>query len=626
MSVSWKISAVRLFLKIETLWKLGFINVLRVFWYRSKCRLHYYHCMHPVVSWSIECGTLMPKKVLLEISKATAIKLSENYDRNKRDQFCWYFHHWHTVPKKNIWQYDPFLQKSLPYKNKHWSVIKHFIAPGSDIKNLWELSRFYWMPQLALICALHNKDPSMIQYLVNDWCDKNKPNQGFQWVCAQETSIRLINFVLAFEFLLTKTQAFNIEFVALHLKRISQTLSYAIAQQNNHTTSEACGLIIGGCYLLSVHYNSRVANAYIQKGIYLLEQAIKKLVFNDGGFSQYSVTYHRLFLDSLGLSILYLLKNGFQISKVIQDQYQKASQWLLRLSIDKTCDMPNLGSNDGALLFNLTGHNYRDFSYSIALSQYICCLLENSVQFDSIAKTLTCTDITTQHQQASCDFYDFGLIKCYQHTTGATGFLRYPNFIKSFRPCQSDLLHFDLWHQGKNILIDSGSYSYNPVNASGHLKSVKNHNTVQFDGNEQMPILSRFLYGKWPVYTRKKIDFKQSKVCVEYRDYKDNCHSRTIQYNNTSWVVTDRLSHATATVIWHLGDLAWAVVGNKIVAKGVEIFVEINEKLLSPSLSVAHHSKYYQSLLQHNVCLFDLQKQQLKNTEGVTCITTVKLI
>ena len=45
------------------------------------------------------------------------------------------------------------------------------------------------------------------------------------------------------------------ELVYIHLKRIESTISYAIAQDNNHGTSEAAALFIGGSWLLANGYD-----------------------------------------------------------------------------------------------------------------------------------------------------------------------------------------------------------------------------------------------------------------------------------------------------------------------------------------------------------------------------------
>ena len=90
------------------------------------------------------------------------------------------------------------------------------------------------------------------------------------------------------------------EFVAFHLRRISKTLYYAKAQNNNHWITESAALFIGGNWLLKNQNNfNDEAKIWAQIGRYELENSIKKLVMNDGSFTQQSLTYHRFVIDTL---------------------------------------------------------------------------------------------------------------------------------------------------------------------------------------------------------------------------------------------------------------------------------------------------------------------------------------
>ena len=72
--------------------------------------------------------------------------------------------------------------------------------------------------------------------------------------------------------------------------------------------------------------------------------------------------------------------------------------------------------------------------------------------------------------------------------------LNYPQF--RFRPSQSDALHVDLWVNGKNLLKDGGTFSYNSTMTDWFMSTAA-HNTIEFDKRNQMPHISRFLFGDW---------------------------------------------------------------------------------------------------------------------------------
>ena len=81
--------------------------------------------------------------------------------------------------------------------------------------------------------------------------------------------------------------------------------------------------------------------------------------------------------------------------------------------------------------------------------------------------------------------------------------MRYPRF--KFRPSHADALHVDLWINDLNILRDGGTYSYNTdPKWMNYFSGTESHNTIQFDDMEQMPRISRFLFGDWLKTTKVK--------------------------------------------------------------------------------------------------------------------------
>ena len=133
---------------------------------------------------------------------------------------------------------------------KPWHTIPDFNA--GDVKTFWELSRFDWVVQWAFN-ALCGDDQAVAQLnnWLEDWSANNPANAGVNWKCGQETSIRVIHLSVAAS-LLGQLQSMTPALETLlrqHLTRISPTISYAVAQDNNHGTSEAVALFIGGAWL-----------------------------------------------------------------------------------------------------------------------------------------------------------------------------------------------------------------------------------------------------------------------------------------------------------------------------------------------------------------------------------------
>ena len=87
------------------------------------------------------------------------------------------------------------------------------------------------------------------------------------------------------------------DFVCQHAERIAPTMLYAVAQDNNHGTSEAAALYVAGLFLAR-HGDAAAGRRYAALGRRWLEERIGRLVMPDGLFSQRPTNYHRLMLDT----------------------------------------------------------------------------------------------------------------------------------------------------------------------------------------------------------------------------------------------------------------------------------------------------------------------------------------
>ena len=122
--------------------------------------------------------------------------------------------------------------------------------------------------------------------------------------------------------------------------------------------------------------------------------------------------------------------------------------------------------------------------------------------------------------------------------------MRSPNY--KFRPAHSDIFHLDIWSDGKNILRDGGSYSYNvDIKWTEYFSGTQSHNTVQFDGHDQMPRIGKFLFGSWIKINQIEPLVLKDDVATyagEYVDYKGCRHMRSIQFTKDFLRVIDHFS------------------------------------------------------------------------------------
>ena len=348
---------------VQTLIALGIFNLWRVFYYRISVKLG----LNPVRGLRAS-KPRAPFFHEIEVPRTDLTELSSNW---------WGSVHYFGAFPVSIdatppeWFLNPISGHRVKLPQRAWWQIPDFDAEVGDIKCVWEASRFDWVLTFAQRAAIG--DVTALQRLelwLSDWCDQNPPYLGPNWKCGQEASIRVMHLAMAARLLQqhNSPKSALLDLIDLHLQRIAPTISYAVAQDNNHGTSEAAALFIGGSWLAYCRQSSR-GQKWAKMGRLWLENRVNRLVETDGSFSQYSVNYHRVMLDTLSMAEVW--RREFQLAYFSSDflsKAQAATDWLYAMTRAENGDVPNLGANDGARLLPLADVDYRDYRPSVQLA------------------------------------------------------------------------------------------------------------------------------------------------------------------------------------------------------------------------------------------------------------------
>lgn len=582
--------------KIKLAFRLGLLSIFHLKFYRLKCGVGFFIKKLPIVRAGEPFCVLQGDKSKSESFNAVDNELTITY----------FFNDVFRVDCSG--QFDPYNNCHRKI-DKHWSKITErdiFNKPNVDIKSIWEFSRFYFLVGWAKECRNSRGESSIsrLQNFLITWLEKNPYNQGINWLCAQEVSIRIVNVLLSLHIMSAKNFSSSfIIFVKRHSERIEPAMSYAKAQKNNHSMSEAIGLYYTGLWLANnadcFEYSTHLTNL----GKRCLEKELVRLVLPDGTFSQYSLTYHAIVVDIIVMALW--LTQKYKQAPFSESFMQKARLvlgWLATM-VDPECgDAPNLGSNDTTALFKIDSGDYRDYrgrlqSLSVLLLQQRCY---GNGHWNEALKLLG-VDFNefpiVPLKQKSQEFESGGIVKIYSDNSWAL--VRYPRF--KFRPSQADCLHFDLWVSGVNVLRDNGTYSYNAEpKIRDYFRGIESHNSVQFDGKQPMPMVSRFLFSDW-VNTTVTKPLSEKDGRFEWSGYyKDtNCcfHKRTVIYDNNEYIIRDEIRNYSkkAIIRWHLADLQWRLDGKILCSDMVTIESAINGVVCMPNLVESDQSLYYMS-------------------------------
>lgn len=465
------------------------------------------------------------------------------------------------------WHANPLTGVKAAGYGLPWWRISDFDPETGDIKLVWELSRMDWVPALAQRAAAGQGEAlERLNGWLADWNTRNPPYLGPNWKCGQEASIRVMHLAVAAMMLgqVRDPEQGVREMLRVHLRRIAPTVGYAMAQDNNHGTSEAAGLFIGGSWLDVLGEGE--GGGWSRLGRRLLENRVRRLVGREGSFSQHSLNYHRLMLDTLSLAETWRRLLGLpEFSSGWQSRALAASEWLRHMVDPLSGEAPNVGHNDGARFLQLDRSPYRDFRPSVQLATALFAGKRAYPPEGIWDHTLRWLGVPLPDEEAGPvgDYIaDDGGFAVFRRGP-AMVLMRYPRF--RFRPGQADALHLDLWVNGRNVLRDGGSYSYNAGDEwIEYFGGVAAHNTVQFDGRDQMPRLGRFLYGSW-LRTESLEGPEEEGGTVRfgagYRDGWGDRHVRRIALSDTSLQVTDELSgfRRSAVLRWRLCPGSWRI-------------------------------------------------------------------
>jgi len=496
------------------------------------------------------------------------------------------------------WFASPFHLPQGKPDLRHWSELSDF--GSGDIKGVWEQSRFAFVYSLARAYASSHDERFAEAFwrAVEDWRDKNPPQCGPNWKCGQEIALRLMAWMFGYHVFsraggtTSERRALLAEMVDISAKRIEANIRYALSQKNNHGISEATGLFTAGVVLGH--------RGWIVQGEKLLERQARELIYDDGSFSQHSTNYHRVMLQDYLWAIQLGRFNGIEFSSELLDRVRRAGQWLLALADWNTGRVANLGANDGARVLPLSDCDYLDFRPTV---QAVGAIVDGTAwlppgPWDELAAWLGAKwhARTVVTPPESCRYFPDGGYAVLRNGDTLALF-RCPRRFRH-RPAHCDLLHFDLWLGGVNVLRDSGTYSYNCEQPfQDYFSGTSAHNTIQFDDHDQMSRLSRFLFGRWPTVTVENcLEGDPPSVTAGFVDWRGCHHQRAVATTSTGYRIIDRIGgyDNDAVLRWRLApEWKWELSEGECRTQGCTIRVTAKPGPVVHELTTGWESLYY---------------------------------
>ncbi len=566
---------------LQILRNMGLRYVLYRLWYTFKLKVGILEYQHPTsitskTYLSFETWQTTPSHFFLKSDSATspelleeaALKiLQEKVVKIEGNQYQFFSSFWQKVVD---WHTNP--QTGFHYDEQvHWTKIKDLSPENGDIKYVWEKSRFSFLFELIRYQECTGIDQSSLVFSrIENWIDHNPVNQGPNWRCSQEISIRVLAWLFALEYYRKMVDLDNILFQKIlnsiyhQMTHVATHLSFSRnVVRNNHIITEALALYIVGTVFPFFDKSVR----WKLKGKAIFEDEIIFQIDSEGTYLQHSMNYHRVVVQLLAWFIRIGQVNRECIRKEVVQRASASLQFLKSCQDPVTGWLPNYGNNDGALFFPLSSSHFRDFRPQLyALSQVLGQPYETPLICREEAFWLGVDKILTLRKSGLPpvinNFKNDGYFVLKEEAS--ISFLRNTHYKN--RPFQADNLHLDIWVEGLNIIRDAGTYQYNTDEKwIKYFAGTEGHNTVQLDNYDQMLKGPRFIWfdwireskGKW-YYDEPEKSFVFDGYFIGYKQLGQGVKHRrrvTKKESELHWVVEDWLEGAPDGLelkqLWH---------------------------------------------------------------------------
>ncbi len=467
------------------------------------------------------------------------------------------------------------LQLQGDWPGAHWTdYARGRVKPEGDIKLIWEPARFGWAFLLGRAYRLSGDEHYSEAFwnYTETFLDHNPLNCGPNWMNGQEVAIRLMAIVWALQVFSASPHSTPqrrdrlARSIAEHARRIPPTLIYARSQNNNHLITEAAALFSAGCALPDQPHSAR----WRELGWMWLNLALQRQISSYGEYIQHSSNYHRLMLQAVLWVDAIMRVQSPRLGHALRwpaaslEPLMRAAHWLFSMIDPATGRTPNLGANDGALIFPLSTTPFDDFRPTVqAAARSFLRIGLPAGPWDEMALWL---GLQPSDRTSDSDAY------LTDHLRGrdSWAYLRASRF-KS-RLTHMDQLHFDLWWHGLNIARDPGTYLYNADPPwDNPLVSTRVHNTITVDGRDQMSRGGRFLTLDWfPAYSQNRLETDEhilGRTLSYHKGYRrlGIRHERVATvYMDERWEVRDNLVFTQPgkhnfRLHWLLPDWEWKI-------------------------------------------------------------------
>jgi len=446
-----------------------------------------------------------------------------------------------------------------------------------DVNQLWRYNLHYfdYVRDLLVWAALDNEDTAYATFkrLALSWIENNSFISGDGWH-PYTISLRLVNWLFAFPFfskqLAADTQAAKQMLASAHGQARFLFSNLELDVRGNHLLENLRAVIWAG-----IAFEGPEARKWLARGMTLLEIEVREQVLSDGGHFErcpgYSVV---VFRDLLEIAIWLSRNKGFApewldnalrrmadyLWKVMPPNEKvpllKDSAWDATVTPLEVISACAIYLDDPSLKHATSAGLYSRLIFSAEESQKFDAWTKAESVRSSIALPATGHYVIRDDEVDDYLIFDAGK-PC-------------PDYLPAH--AHADLLTYELFVEGRQVIVDSGVYEYTAGAWRDFFRSTRAHNTVEVAEENQSEVWSSFRVGRrarpGPVWWEATADHVL--VQGEHDGYErlsaPVVHQRTIfAVHGKFWLIVDQLwgdKHTSVANHLHLHpDLSFELEG-----------------------------------------------------------------
>lgn len=448
--------------------------------YKLKDVLGYFYIRNKFTKWEKQYELNLPK-------------LKLNFKYNHEDKY--------EIFNKYINYSD--IKTELVFTNEFWR--KCNISKYDDVKMVWEPNRLqFLLPMAVKYCnTKENKYKNLIVEILDFWSEKNKFEYSINWNNNLEVAVRAVSIVMTL--IILNDDNLNEKYSKLvyqHAKYLYNEINYSKACiPNNHLIGEATSLL-----MLSRILKFNESKKWYKRAIKILKEH-NDIISDDGVSKENSFSYQFFVTKMYILALSFIDDEG--LFEVINNKIIKSLDFL-RYTIINQQKVINYGDNDNAYYFSIEDEynlsrditRYYNYFFKYELddeTQIIDALLRN------LNKVIKTGEINNSNYFCNKNIF------IYKWDNNLLFF----NAKKIEGHAHNDSLAIVLVIDGKEVLLDSGTYSYNLDKEKRRYYTSRNaHNTILFDKHNVM-LVGTFRWNNLIDSYITKIDDDQKNIVVE---------------------------------------------------------------------------------------------------------------